>query len=247
MRKKLATQVAKTFAVGTMATVLSLSMEISASAKTVQTNLIHNVNGYVNDYVNEFIRNTQNTAQTMGSLSGLLPWYENTGTTIPEGYTPDYTNNQLLEVAQVGDIIYEAKGGYGVTGHIGIVEGKFYDEASGTWYIRFIESTAPGVIRSILEQTCVDEWEVHLLRVNDATDEQKQKAVEFCISQLGSSYNLDFAHDTSEDEEDWYCSELVWAAYYNLGIDIETTGLLNEPGITPRDIARSSKVTEITF
>jgi len=45
----------------------------------------------------------------------------------------------------------------------------------------------------------------------------------------------------------WYCSELVWAVYYNLGIDIETTNLINEPGITPRDIKNSSEVSNISF
>lgn len=182
-----------------------------------------------------------------GSLNGVLPWYENTGTSIPEGHTPDYQSNRILEIAEPGDIIFESKGGYGVTGHCCIVEGKFFDERTQSWYVRMIESTLPGVIRGIFDGTLVNDTGARLFRVKDATKEQKQKAVEFCIRQLGGSYNLDFAHDYSEDETDWYCSELVWAAYYNQGIDIETKKGINEPGITPRDIARSEAVTEVNL
>jgi len=52
----------------------------------------------------------------------------------------------------------------------------------------------------------------------------------FCVGQLNKSYMIDFKKDTSAAEKDWYCSELVWAGYYIQGIDIETTGLYNEPG-----------------
>ncbi|MBQ9862641.1 MAG: hypothetical protein IJM28_01905, partial [Lachnospiraceae bacterium] len=56
---------------------------------------------------------------------------------------------------------------------------------------------------------------------------------------LGKKYSLDFAKDTSSSEKDWYCSELVWAAYKNQGIDIEVAGN-GEPGVTPRDLRNSS-------
>lgn len=58
--------------------------------------------------------------------------------------------------------------------------------------------------------------------------------------------NIDFKKNTSYYEKDWYCSELVWAAYYNQGIDIEKTGI-NEPGVTPRDIRDSSKTYSISI
>lgn len=222
-----------------MALVLSTSTTTYAAVKPAQHQ--------VHTRTVKTVSLAQQQARTMGSLSGVLPWYENTGTSIPEGHTPDYSQYNLLSVAQKGDIIYESKGGYGITGHCAIVEGKFYDEPTGQWYIRMIESTAPGTIRGILEETCVNKWDVHLLRVPNATKEQIDGAVDFCIGQLGTTYNLDFAHDYSADEKDWYCSELVWAAYYNQGIDIETKGILNEPGITPRDIYRNKNLTEINF
>lgn len=77
------------------------------------------------------------------------------------------------------------------------------------------------------------EKKVTVLRVKKAKASQINKAVNFCIKQLNKKYSLDFKHDTKSSEKDWYCSELVWAAYKNQGINIETTGRLNEPGITP--------------
>lgn len=70
-----------------------------------------------------------------------------------------------------------------------------------------------------------------------------QAAVEFCIGEIGSSYKLDLAKDTSSSETDWYCSELNWAAYMNQEIDIEAS--IGEPGVTPRDITKYSKATEL--
>lgn len=227
-----------------LATTCMLGASTTVSA---QTNLQAQMGNAVNAQVKQVLSEIQLGASARGSLSGLLPWYEDTGTSIPEGCVPDYSVYHILENAQVGDIIYEAKGGYGVTGHIAIVEGIFVDPATQIKYCRMIESTAPGVIRGILERECVDKWDVHLLRVKDATPEQKQAAVDFCISQLGKGYNLDLGHDTSADEKDWYCSELVWAAYYNQGIDIETKNMISEPGITPRDINASDAVVEIAF
>ena len=62
------------------------------------------------------------------------------------------------------------------------------------------------------------------------------------IAELGSSYFPDPAKDTSHDETDWYCSELVWAGYMAAGIDIEVANK-GEPGITPHDILNS----ELTY
>ena len=67
----------------------------------------------------------------------------------------------------------------------------------------------------------------------------------FCSIQLNKKYQLDFAKDTSSNELDWYCSELVWAGYMGQGIDIEYrhwTGLRGEPGVSPRDIKGCDKV-----
>jgi hypothetical protein len=71
-----------------------------------------------------------------------------------------------------------------------------------------------------------------IVRVN-ATAEQKQNAIKFAENQVGKRF--DFDHDKENKNFDpkdpndpnankWYCSELVWAAYYNQGIDIDYNG-----------------------
>lgn len=180
--------------------------------------------------------------QTLDSSSGS-DYYYDTGTTCPSDAT--YGEYSLISNVQKGDIVYEAKGGFGITGHIAIVEGIY--TCNSRQYIRVIEAISSGVKRGILDDTRVDDKGVKVLRVKSASTAQKKAAVAFCVGELGSSYNLDFAKDTSASETDWYCSELVWAAYKKQGINIETTGWLNEPGITPRDIYRSNKVSKISI
>lgn len=173
--------------------------------------------------------------------SGGDKYYYDTGTSCPTEAA--YNKYNLLNIVKKGDIIFEAAGGFGITGHIAIVEG-IYEREDGGHYIRLIEAGSFGVARSILDDTRYDEKEATILRVPSATESQKSAAVDFCISQLGKGYFIDFQKDTSPNEEDWYCSELVWAGYKNQGIDIEVTGF-NEPGVTPRDIRNSSLTQEI--
>jgi hypothetical protein len=174
-------------------------------------------------------------------------WYYNIGTSLPQNANPSYSKYNLLTTVQKGDIVFEANGGFGITAHVAIVEGLYYDNVKNVTYIRVIEAIADGVVRSCLDDTRVDDKEVSIYRVTSSTNAVRNNAVNFCIGELGSSYNLDFAKDTSSSETDWYCSELVWASYKNQNINIETTSLLNEPGITPRDIMRSSKVSSVAF
>ena len=181
------------------------------------------------------------------SSSGGSTYYYNTGFSCPSQAT--YSKYNLLDVVKKGDVIYEANGGGGITGHIAIVDG-IYTKSDGSEYIRLIEAISNdqgGVTRSILDDTRVDEKSVTILRVSGATSDIINEAVKFCRGEVGSSYSLDLAKDTSSNETDWYCSELVWAAYKNQGIDIEVGGLHGEPGITPHDIVGSSKTYTVSY
>ncbi|PKK40573.1 hypothetical protein ABB02_00106 [Clostridiaceae bacterium JG1575] len=181
------------------------------------------------------------------SWSGESTYYYNTGYSCPSQAI--YSKYNLLDVVEKGDIIFEAKGGFGITGHIAFVEG-IYTRGNGEQYIRLIEALSNsygGVTRSILDDTRVDEKGVTILRVHGATQDIKNAAVSFCRGEIGSSYYLDLAKDTSSSETDWYCSELAWAAYKNQGIDIEVGGLHGEPGVSPRDILHSSKTYPVPY
>lgn len=186
--------------------------------------------------------NEVQSASSSSSSGGKIYYYD-TGTSCPKQAT--YGKYKLLQNVKKGDIIFEGNGGFGITGHIAVVEG-IYSRGDGTQYIRLIEAIENGVVRSILDDKRVVDKDVTVLRVTSATTTQINNAVSFCVSQLGKKYKLDFAKDTSKNEKDWYCSELAWAAYKNQGIDIEVGGI-NEPGITPRDIKRCKKVSTISI
>ncbi|MBQ1410530.1 MAG: hypothetical protein IIY94_04565 [Oscillospiraceae bacterium] len=183
------------------------------------------------------------------SSSGGSTYYYNTGLSCPSQVS--YDKYDLLDVVEKGDVIFEKNGGYGITGHTAIVEGIYpRNDGTGRYYIRLIEALSNkegGVTRSILDDTRVDDKAVTILRVSGATSTKVNNAVSFCQGELGSRYFLDFAKDHSASETDWYCSELVWAAYYNQGINIEVGGLHGEPGVTPRDILRCSLTYTVPY
>lgn len=203
-----------------------------------------NVNKYEKMYYDILLENQPDTNISLAFV-GDGKWYYNTGTSLPN--PANYSKYNLLNVLKKGDIIYEKKGGFGITGHIAIVEGRYYSSAHKQYYIRVVEAISDGVVRSVLEDTRIDDKGVSVLRVKGASNTVASKATDFCIGQLGKAYMLDFKKDTSPKEPDWYCSELVWAGYYIQGYNIETTGFYNEPGITPRDINNSSNTYNVNF
>ncbi len=169
-------------------------------------------------------------------------WYYNTGIFLAK--KPTYDKYHLLSNVQSGDIIFENKGGFGLNSHIGIVEGIFYNETFDCKYVRVIETTNDGVVRSVLDDERIDDHSTVVLRAKNESI-VASAATDFCIAQLGKSFCLDFKKNISKKEEDWYCSELVWAAYKSLGIDIESIELPNEPGITPNEIRNSDELIEV--
>lgn len=95
-----------------------------------------------------------------------------------------------------------------------------------------------------MDDVRVDERKVIILRVA-ASAKKKAGSVAFAVSQIGKEYYLDFKKNTSKSEEDWYCSELVWAAYKSQGMNLETS--LGEPGVTPHDLYNSSLTYNVNF
>lgn len=224
----------------------SSNVEVSISLDEFIAQYDASVYGTPRQYANAYLEimaphtTTYSKARSSSSSSSSgSTWYYNTGTSLPQ--KANYSAYQLLSKVKKGDIVHEANGGFGITGHSAIVEGIFYNTTYKQYYVRIIEAISDGVCRSVLDDTRVDDKDVTIYRVSSATSTQINKAVSFATGELGSSYNLDFAKDTSSSEKDWYCSELVWAAYKNQGIDIETS--LGEPGVTPRDIGPYSDAT----
>lgn len=221
---------------------IPLDMSLETFQYEYEISKAQSVSAYVDSYYD--VLKTNEDVKTRSSSSGAK-WYYNTGTALPQ--KANYASYQLLQNVKKGDVIYEANGGFGITGHAAIVEGKFYDSIQKQYYIRIIEAIDVGVVRSVLDDERLIDKAAYVCRVPEADSTQIDNAVDFSLSQLGKKYALDFAKDYSANEKDWYCSELVWASYYNQGINIETTGFYNEPGITPRDIKNSSKIAFVSI
>ncbi|OFW58204.1 MAG: hypothetical protein A2Y75_08575 [Candidatus Solincola sediminis] len=86
---------------------------------------------------------------------------------------------------------------------------------------------------------------VAYLRVVTADDETLKKAVEFALSKDGDPYDINWFSKHAEGAR-WYCSELVWAAYFNASkgrIDLSRKpGVF---GVSPDVIYESSNTTVI--
>lgn len=50
--------------------------------------------------------------------------------------------------------------------------------------------------------------------------EMRSRVVDYCLAQLGKPYNLNFLK--TESEESFYCSQLAYKAYQQIGIDLNT-------------------------
>jgi uncharacterized protein YycO len=87
--------------------------------------------------------------------------------------------------------------------------------------------------------------QVMILRVN-TSDEIRERAVEFAESKVGYPFNwmmLDKKQGNS-----YYCSELIWAAYYNASnwkINLDSIDTVSNTPIFPDDIASSNYTEKI--
>jgi len=92
------------------------------------------------------------------------------------------------------------------------------------------------------------------LRVKTASQEQIEEAVEFAKGQADAHkfYGAWIGKDSDPDKASWYCSELVWAAYHNQGIDIEKIGEYGEPyqptdPVTPDEIYLDDDIEVVSW
>ncbi len=78
-------------------------------------------------------------------------------------------------------------------------------------------------------------WVVYL-RVRTADGLTREKAVDFAKDMKGREYDLNWL-SKQEDGKSWYCSELIWAAYFNASEGrIDLTRGLELFGVSPDDI-----------
>jgi hypothetical protein len=86
---------------------------------------------------------------------------------------------------------------------------------------------------------------VTYLRVDAADEGTRKRAVDFALSKAGEGYHLNWLSRHLEGDT-WYCSELVWAAYYHAsGGAIDLQRKPDIFGVSPDEIYESPLVTEL--
>jgi len=112
-----------------------------------------------------------------------------------------------------GDILYDPTFLGRTAGHVGIYIGH--------------DSVIEAGKKEGVHETGITSWderdEAVLLGVS-APYGVMQAAIDFALKQKGKPYDKNWTQKNSNpDSSSWYCSELVWAAYYNQGVNLEYT------------------------
>ncbi|MBP5343128.1 hypothetical protein J6Y73_04310 [bacterium] len=164
---------------------------------------------------------------------------------------PKYGFYNLSNIC-VGDIIYESDTFIGNIGHAAIVVdiSHYYYDANGLLktYIQTVEAVGGGVQYGFLDDTRIAHYGTNICRVYLSTTAQKQAAVNFCLGQIGKWYWYDMDNtpiDIDENQHSWYCSELVYAAYYNAMNQGLQVGTLSDGHIMPFHIYDSWQTSTI--
>jgi len=93
-------------------------------------------------------------------------------------------------------------------------------------------------------------------RVVSATPAQRQAATAWALSRIGDLYQIWDPEKIADPSAQrvtanrWYCSELVWAAYYQVGIDLDQNGWKRDfpwglpfwSAVSPQEIAADNDV-----
>lgn len=175
------------------------------------------------------------------------------------------TNGQNLSMLEPGDIAFKRPDWFPYfLNHCLLYIG--YNNSTGLYV--FIEAYGVGQLvkyRYENESTLIGSFYGPFAKVRHANNTQKQNAIDFAKTQLGKPFQGQWINknynpkDTVNDPlaDKWYCSELVWAAYYNCnnsfpeeepedgyvygeGIDLDRNGweknLLNITTVHPLEI-----------
>jgi uncharacterized protein YycO len=147
---------------------------------------------------------------------------------------PDDENINLLGIEPGYD-------GIGTTGDILIALDSITDHVAlvvDSYLVIEAHPDNPGGVVAYRENNWKARYEeIKGMKVSGANGIERNNAVNYAEAQLGEEYTLATTHWT---EDSWYCSKLVWRAWYEQGYDLE--GRTYEPRgthVTPGDILDS--------
>ncbi len=195
---------------------------------------------YTDNVIDNVINNKKNTS--LIKTTTLSASYPDTADYILKSYT-DYTTTPTTLFRRrpvydgttydytllfVGDIVYHTKGNYYCLddGHTAIVTDVSHSSAYGFTYVQTIEAIYPKVSYGFLDDTRMVDYGVEILRVIDTTPSSREQVLYFVNAQIGktTSVYVDIKRlNTSITSSLRYCSELVYAAYKYIGMDLTMT------------------------
>lgn len=125
-----------------------------------------------------------------------------------------------LPSLMIGDIVVDTLGAGGL-GHTAFITKTNQPSYYGN-YLQTIEAVASGVKYGFLDDNRIIDFGVTIYRVYRAAElGVTTNARTFLESHLGNTYSTDFScTHIDSNRTSWYCSELIYAAYYNSGMDI---------------------------
>lgn len=168
---------------------------------------------------------TQTASRSKGAEDYILGTYIGEDESYTDAsYFKRPLNKTLYDYSVVldGDIIYEAEADD--PKHVAFVYNSRANSSYGS-YIQTIESAPDKVQFGFLDDDRIVRKGVSVYRIYRALElNVVSRAKKFIRKQVGKDYSYDFTKtDTSEDETAWYCSELVFAAYWAGGMNIGST------------------------
>lgn len=138
-----------------------------------------------------------------------------------------------------GDILLETQTVLNNIGHVACIYDLDHKSDKGE-YIQTIDCVKGGTQFGFLDDNRMVNFQVKILGVRGVTSAQREDVKYFHYKQLGKEYNLWHAGaydrlNTDINSEDWYCSEMMYAAYKYAGIDM-TDAIGEKGGCWPADI-----------
>lgn len=181
-------------------------------------------NGNLNENVEVVLRSSDKNSN---EDSDEIPGYYNGN--------KDAYNKRLKEINDEfkyvlpGDIFYDEIGkpiAFGInTGHVGIVKSVEVHK-DGSRVLKIIESNpSDGVQYHDVTAKRFLSVPSQILRVSGLTSLGASNAIKFCEKEIGKKYpDGDWSAKkriSTKEDDTWYCSELVWAAFMCIGKNIE--------------------------
>lgn len=110
-----------------------------------------------------------------------------------------------------------------------------------------IEGVGKNIAYFSLDDIRDNDDTAYVMRCKDITAEQINEIVEFAQKQIGKPYNTNFIK--KEEEESFYCTQLVWAAYKAAGIGIDfNANEINDYGVVlATDIYKSPNLKLVKY